>query len=126
VLFGRGWYEDGEPRSAEGVWSSGEAECILTNESPRPVVLRLAFELSALSPRQVAISRGAMVVSTWRVSRPLAVSGLRVPLPRGETRLTFSTDRAPDQLEGREPAGPVAFRVARLELELEPAVDEHR
>jgi hypothetical protein len=126
LLFGRGWYDDGEPGSDEGVWSSGEAECILMNESPGSVVLRLSFELSALSPRQVTVSRGATLVSTWGISRPLAVSGLRIPLPPGESRLTFSTDRAPDPLEDREPARPVAFRVSRLELAIEPAVGEPR
>jgi hypothetical protein len=124
-LLGRGWYEDGEPQGPEGVWSRGEAECILTNESPRPVALDLSFELSALAPRQVTITRDRRVLSSWRVSRGLAVSGLRVPLPPGETRLTFSTDRGPDPLEADGPARPVAFKISRLRLEVQPRVGEN-
>jgi hypothetical protein len=120
VLLGRGWSEDGDPQTPEGVWSSGDAECVLTNDSPRPVVLSLSFGLSARSSRQVTVSRGATVVSSWRVVRPLAVSGLRVPVPPGETRLTFSTDRPPDLPEDRAPASPVAFRVSGLTFEVEP------
>jgi phosphoglycerol transferase len=125
LLFGRGWYEDGEPQNPEGVWSSGDAECILTNDSPRPVALNLSFELAALAPRQVTITRARRALSSWRVSRALAISELRIPLPPGETRLTFSTDRAPDPLEDRGRSRPVAFRVSNLGLEVEPQAGEH-
>jgi hypothetical protein len=126
LLFERGWYEDGDPRVPEGVWSSGEAECILTNEAPRPVTLTLSFQLAVVAPRQVTIARAGKALSSWSVSHALAVSGLRIPIPPGETRLTFSTDRAPDALEDRGTTLPVAFRVARLRIEMEPRVDGHR
>jgi hypothetical protein len=121
LLFGSGWHEDGDPRGPEGTWSSGGAEWVLTNESPKPATLSLAFELSALSSRHVTLSREGTVVASWRVSRPLAVSGLRIRLPPGETKVVFSTDRPPDLAEGDEAPTPVAFRVARLTLALEPA-----
>jgi hypothetical protein len=123
LLFGQGWDEGGEPQSAEGVWSSGEAECTLSNESPRPVALNLSFELTVLAPRQVTITRARRVIASWRVSRTLAITGLRIPLPPGESRVTFSTDRVSDPLEGRD--RPVAFRVSNLSLEVEPLAGEH-
>jgi hypothetical protein len=125
LLFGRGWHEDGEPASPEGVWSSGEAECILTNESSRPVTLNLSFELTALAPRRVTITQAGKVLSSWRVSRFLAVSGLRITLSPGETRLEFSTDRAPDPLQDRGGSRSVAYKVSNLRREVEPHAGEH-
>jgi hypothetical protein len=125
LLFGRGWDEDGEPESPEGVWSGGAAECILTNESPRPVALSLSFELTVLAPRQVTIVQEGKVLSSWRISHVLAVSGLRIALPPGETRLEFSTDRAPDPLDDGGVARLVAFRVSNLGFRVEPESGEH-
>ncbi|HSD29731.1 MAG TPA: hypothetical protein VLL75_20675, partial [Vicinamibacteria bacterium] len=119
LLFGRGWCEEGAPESPEGTWSTGEAEWIVTNEAARPVALKVSFDLVAVAPRQVTIRRGATVLASWRVSRGLAVCGLRIPVPPGETRLTLSTDRPPDPPEDDGCARLVAFRVSNLELEME-------
>jgi hypothetical protein len=79
----------------------------------------VSFDLVAVAPRQVTIRRGATVLASWRVSRGLAVCGLRIPVPPGETRLTLSTDRPPDPPEDDGCARLVAFRVSNLELEME-------
>ncbi|HSD67572.1 MAG TPA: hypothetical protein VLF95_12760 [Vicinamibacteria bacterium] len=121
LLLGEGWHEDGEPQDAEGVWSRGDAEWILTNESSRPANLVCSFELAALAPRQVTVTRAGGVLGSWWVSRSLAISGLRIPLRPGETRLAFVTDRAPDPPGDGGGALPVAFRISGLELAMEPA-----
>jgi hypothetical protein len=59
------------------------------------------------------------VLGSWQVAAPLAVRGLRVDVPRGESRIVFDTDRPAD--EAQEGDGrPLAFRIARLEAEWEP------
>jgi hypothetical protein len=86
--------------------------------------VHLSFELAVVAPRQVTISQASRVLSSWRVSRVLAVSALRIPLPPGETRLTFSTDRANDPLDHGGRPRPVAFRVSKLGVGVEPEAGE--
>ena len=114
VLLGAGWEEGSDAEGGGGCWSTGDAEWIVTNDRGSPSILHLSFELASLRPRQVTVRQGRRVLGSWRPVA-VAVRGLRVDVPPGESRIVFETDRPADEAEGD--GRPLAFRVARLRTE---------
>jgi len=111
---GEGWY--GRPQD-EGLWArDARAEWLFDNASSAPTAVTLAFELMAATPRTVSLHQGDRQIGSWRLEDTVRVSGLRVLLPPGESRLELRSDRPSELTEIGNRLRMAAFAVRDLEM----------
>jgi len=116
--LGEGWY--GRART-EGFWArSTEADWIVDNPSANPQAVTLSFELAVVKAgRKVSLSQDGRVVAAWQPDPTASVTGLRLVLPPGESRLVLATDRPPDAVEVGNRLRLATFAVKDLEMKEE-------
>jgi hypothetical protein len=115
--LGEGWY--GRPQ-AEGYWARTTlADWIVDNGSADEKAVTLSFELTVAKPRTVTLSQAGRVVASWQPNPSLSVTGLRLVLPPGDSRLVLATDRPPDVVEIGNRLRIATFAVKDLEMKEE-------
>jgi hypothetical protein len=115
--LGEGWF--GRPQ-AQGYWARAQkADWIVDNDSSADQVVTLSFELTSAKPDTITLSQGGRSIATWRPDPTVSVTGLRVVLPPGESRLVLSAERAPALVEIGNRLRMATFAVKDLELKEE-------
>jgi hypothetical protein len=112
--LGAGWY--GRPQGGFFWAFATRAEWRVTNPTAEPLTVRLAFELTSVRPRPVALRQGERVVASWRPEPSVTVADLAVELPPGESLLLLTTDGEPDVTEIGNRLRPAAFAVKDVEM----------
>jgi len=97
-LFANGWYTEQNTQNGRQRinLASGNAFVLLTNPTNQPVEKYANFYLASPTPRSVTI-QGDGAYQIWHVDQqhPAKVTNLRLTLPPGESRITFTTDAPP-------------------------------